>query len=150
MLVILGVRPAVKCPCALAEFTVDIARLIHRLVLAHYKDVCLQHFFAEGRGHAHKSFDGGGVVLTQHSRHRIELGGEGEQRKIVALHWHASLPERRVVDGGEFHLTWIRIELKFFERKRLCKVKRCLRGSRRRIAVKGHIHYVVIASGQRD
>ena len=110
MLVVGGVVAAVPCPRAFAIFAVDVASLVCSLVFAHDEDARLQDFLAVGCGLTHKGINDRLMVLTQHRRHRIPLGGKIKQCKNIRAEESANFIYKLIpLQYGELKLPSIKI-----------------------------------------
>ena len=147
MLVVLGVVAAVKGPGAFAKGAVQVARLAGLLGVAHHHHVGFDEGFAKSRGLAHKAVNGLFVVLAEHGGHRVVLGREGEERKVVVLFAQAALL-RLHVDVGVLVLVRVAHELEVLKGQAAVEIELGLGRRVGRVAVVHGFYQVHAQAGQ--
>jgi len=136
---------------AAPEIAAQIFDLVGTFGFAHNGDALFYQPFLKSRRLPHESLDGGDMVLRQHRRYRIVLGGEFEERKIVPF---GTTRDRSVggrhIDIGIFvdHGIGLDLEILKGEGLRVIKFELCARFNG--IAVKEGVDDIHLAGGQGD
>ena len=93
MLVILGVVARKESECTPPQVAVDITDLVEIVRLPQHRHEFLKQRLAPGGALPHEPIDGVDMILRQHSRHRVELGGKIKQvEKVIFLTEKAHYP----------------------------------------------------------